>query len=55
MKLTMTNPIPYKYAQPQHSNKAAMKTNGTMATVLHQNLGCELSFDSALIDIVMDK
>jgi hypothetical protein len=40
----LTNPILYIFAQPQHSNEAAIKTNRTVAIVLHYHLGCELRF-----------
>ena len=38
-KITVTNPDPYTFAQSQHSNEAAMKTNGTVATVLASKCG----------------
>ena len=50
----LANPIQYKFAQPRHSNKAAMKTNGTVATVLASKIwGVNCVSIQALIDVVM--
>jgi hypothetical protein len=50
----VTNPIPYKCAQPRHSNEAAMGLYGTVATVLTSKSGV-LNYVScqALIDMIM--
>ena len=46
--VTVSNTVPYRCCVPRHSNEAAMKTNGTVATVL-------ASKSRALIDMVMDQ